>query len=153
MKISYSICHYFQCLKSISESILNHVCLDLCQIVCQNLCQVLCLTCASKSWLYHWESLDKAYLRKTIIVPKLTQVEEYKPDPENEITISNSSLEVKTESHIGKEDLSLIVVRKGSIEHTKWPLYPHRNFLSFKHLSSSHKVFLFNHHCHLYHLI
>lgn len=85
------------------------------------------------------------YLRKKMVVSESVQVQESNPDPENEVAISNSSLQVEIESHVGNDDLDLpIAVRKGTRECTKRPLYFLAHFLSFKHFSPSHKAFLIN---------
>ena len=84
---------------------------------------------------------DKAFSRKKTVVPKSVQVQDFNPNSENEVTISNPSLQ--SESHVNNDDQDLpIAVRKGIRECTNRPLYPLTHFLSFKKFSPSHKAFL-----------
>lgn len=64
---------------------------------------------------------------------KLMHAQESNPNSKNEVTFSNSLLQIKTESHMDNEDLILFVaVRKGTREATKRLLYPLANFTSHK---------------------
>ena len=84
---------------------------------------------------------DKMFSRKKIVVPESVQVQDFNPNSENEVTISNPSLQ--SESHVNNDDQDLpIAVRKGIRECTNQPLYPLTHFLSFKKFSPSHKAFL-----------
>ncbi|RVW76008.1 Retrovirus-related Pol polyprotein from transposon RE1 [Vitis vinifera] len=84
---------------------------------------------------------DKVFSRKKTGVPESVQVQDFNPNSENEVTISNPSLQSK--SHVNNDDQDLpIVVRKGIRECTNQPLYPLTHFLSFKKFSPSHRAFL-----------
>ena len=84
---------------------------------------------------------DKAFSRKKTIVPESVQVQDLNPNSENEVTISNPSLQF--ESHVNNDDQDLpITIRKGIRECTNQPLYPLTHFLSFKKISPSHRAFL-----------
>ena len=81
------------------------------------------------------------FLRKKTIVPKSVQVQDFNPNSENEVTISNPSLQ--SESYVNNDDQDLpIIVRKWIKECTNRPLYPLTHFLSFKKISPSHRAFL-----------
>ena len=81
------------------------------------------------------------FLRKKNIVPESMQVQDFNPNSENEVTISNPPLQF--ESHVNNDDQDLpIAIRKGITECTNQPLYPLTHFLSFKKISLSHKAFL-----------
>lgn len=84
---------------------------------------------------------DKVFSRKKTVVPESIQVQDFNPNSENEVTISNPSLQ--SESHVNNDDQDLpIAVRKGIRECTNRPLYPLTHFLSFKKFSPSHRAFL-----------
>ena len=84
---------------------------------------------------------DKVFLRKKTIVLESVQVQDFNPNSENEVTISNPSLQF--ESHVNNDDQDLpIAIRKGIRECTNRPLYPLTHFLSFKKFSPSHRAFL-----------
>jgi transposase InsO family protein len=74
-------------------------------------------------------------------VPESVQVRDSNSDHENEVTISNPSLQAETKPQVNDQDLP-IAVRKGTRECTKQPLYPLSHFLSFKKFSPSHRSFL-----------
>ena len=84
---------------------------------------------------------DKVFLRKKTVVPESVQVQDFNPNSENEVTISNPSLQ--SESHVNNDDQNLLItVRKEIRECTNRPLYPLTHFLSFKKFSPSHRAFL-----------
>ncbi|RVW65328.1 Retrovirus-related Pol polyprotein from transposon RE2 [Vitis vinifera] len=84
---------------------------------------------------------DKVFSRKKTVVPESIQVQDFNPNSENEVTISNPSLQ--SESHVNNDDQDFpIVVRKGIRECTNRPLYPLTHFLSFKKISPSHRALL-----------
>ena len=59
----------------------------------------------------------KVFSRNKTAASESMQVRESNPDPENEVTISNPSLQVETESLVSKNDQDLpITVRKGTRE-------------------------------------
>ena len=78
-----------------------------------------------------------------MVVPESGHARESNPNPENEVTLSDPSLQSEIESHESKCDQDLpIAIRKRTRECTKRPLYPLANYLSFEHFSPSHKAFL-----------
>jgi hypothetical protein len=81
------------------------------------------------------------FSRRKVAVLESVQVRDSNLDPENEVTISNPSLQAETEPQVNDQDLP-IAVRKGTRECTKRPLYPFSHFLSFKKFSPSHRSFL-----------
>lgn len=84
---------------------------------------------------------DKVFSRKKAVVPESVQVQDFNPNSENEVTISNPSLQ--SEFHVNNDDQDLpIAVRKGIRECTNRPLYPLTHFLSFKKFSPAHRAFL-----------
>ena len=83
----------------------------------------------------------KVFSRRKMAVPESVQVQNSNSDPENEVTISNPSLQAETEPQVNDQVLP-IAVRKGTRECTKRPLYPLSHFLSFKKFSPSHRSFL-----------
>jgi hypothetical protein len=78
------------------------------------------------------------FSRRKVAVLESVQVRDSNLDPENEVTISNPSLQAETEPQVNDQDLP-IAVRKGTRECTKQPLYPFSHFLSFKKFSPSHR--------------
>ena len=69
------------------------------------------------------------------------QVQDFNPNSENEVTISNPSLQF--ESPVNNDDQDLpIAIRKGIKECTNRPLYPLTHFLSFKIFLPSCRAFL-----------
>jgi hypothetical protein len=84
---------------------------------------------------------DKVFSRRKMAVPESVQVRDSNSDPENEVTISNPSLQAETEPQVNDQDLP-IAIRKGTRECTKRPLYPLSHFLSLKFFSPSHRSFL-----------
>ena len=59
----------------------------------------------------------KVFSRNKTATPESMQVRESNPNPENEVTISNPSLQAETESLVSKNDQDLpITVRKGTRE-------------------------------------
>ena len=84
---------------------------------------------------------DKVFSRKKTIVPESVQVQDFNPNSENEVTISNPSLQF--EFHVNNDDQDLpIAIRKGIRECPNRPLYPLTHFLSFKKILPSHRAFL-----------
>ena len=84
---------------------------------------------------------DKVFSRKKTVVPESVQVQDFNPNSENEVTISNPSLQ--SESHVNNDDQDLpIAVRKGIRECTNRPLYPLTHFLSFEKISPIQRAFL-----------
>jgi hypothetical protein len=84
---------------------------------------------------------DKVFSPRKMVVPESMQVRDSNLDSENEVTISNPSLQAETEPQVNDQDLP-IAVRKGTKECTKRPLYPLSHFLSVKKFSPSHRSFL-----------
>ena len=88
---------------------------------------------------------NKVFTRRKVVVPESRHAHESNLNPENEVTLSDPSLQSKIESHENNFNQDLpIAIRKGTRECTKRPLYPLANYLSFKHFSPSHKAFLVN---------
>ena len=83
----------------------------------------------------------KVFSWRKMAVPESMQVRDSNSDPENEVTISNPSLQAETEPQVNDQDLP-IAVRKGTRECKKRPLYPLSHFLSLKNFSPSHRSFL-----------
>ena len=69
------------------------------------------------------------------------QVQDFNPNSENEVTISNPSLQFESPVNYDDQDLP-ISIRKGIKECTNRPLYPLTHFLSFKMFLPSCRAFL-----------
>ena len=81
----------------------------------------------------------KVFVRKKAAIPEPMQVQESNSDSLNEVTISDSTLQLETEPQEDSNDQDLpIAIRKGTRECTKRPLYPLAHFLSFKNFSPHH---------------
>lgn len=73
---------------------------------------------------------NKAYSKKKKTIPEPVQVQESNLDAKNEVTISNSALQVQIQFHVNDENLYLfITIRKGTRECKKRLLYPLVHFL------------------------
>lgn len=93
-------------------------CLNLYQILFLNLCSNLCQIVSESVSNPMSESVFESVHENSN--SKLMHAQESHPNSKNEVTIFNSLLQIKIESHVDNEDLNLfIAIRKGTRESTK----------------------------------